>query len=159
MTDLENYQLSYSSKSGANVWVHAQHGEAELPANLLIGHLLADWGKTVWLLPTSNEPGTKNPDAQVDDELWEFKTNHAATGTSIDSAIREAHKQAPNILLYLTVAMPIPNLENALYGRVRKCANLVKLSVLTASNLYTFSKAEILSQTFRGIIKGEGSPA
>jgi hypothetical protein len=116
-------------------------------------------GETVYLLPASSEPGSHNPDAQVGAEIWEFKTNHAATGTSIDTAIREAYKQAPNVLLHLTVPMAIPALKNAIYGRVRKCNNLIKLSILLEQQLFTFTKEQVLSQRFRGIIKGKGSPA
>ena len=130
----------------------------ERVANLIIVCALTDLlYETVYLLPASSKPDTHNPDAFVGTESWEFKTNYAATGTSIDSAIWEAYKQAPNVLLHLTALMPIPDLENAIFGRVRKCDTLLRISVLLESQLFSFAKTDILNQRFRGVIKGKGS--
>lgn len=153
------YEKVYSNVIGGIIWVHMLHGKEERPANIVISRFLADLGKTIWLLPISSVPDTINPDAQIDNELWEFKTNHAATGNSIDRAIRDAYKQAPNVLIHLTVPMVISTLENAIYGRVRKCDSLSKLSILLEHQLFTFTKEQVISQRFRGIIKGKGSPA
>lgn len=159
MKNLQDYDLCHTSGNGAEVWTHRLHIGVERAANLVIACTLADLlSETVYLLPASSEPGTHNPDAQVGTELWEFKTNYAATGTSIDTAIREAYKQAHNVLLHLTVPMPVLNLENAIFNRVRKCSSLLKLSILIEQQLFSFEKAAVLNQRFRGIIKGKGSP-
>lgn len=140
------------------MWAHHFHGREERIANLEIGRVLADLAEVVWLLPTSGEPGARNPDAQIDGADWEFKTNYAGTGTSIDTEIKRANKQATNVLLHLTVPMRIQDLENAIFGRVRQCAKLNKLRIIYNQQLSEFTRSEITTQAFRGVIKGEGSP-
>ena len=144
--------------SGAKVWAHTQHGAAEKAQNVAVGILLADWGENVWLLPTSTEPGAKNADAEINGRTWEFKTNKAGTGTSIDTEIKRASKQAENVLLHLTVPMPLSTLENAIFGRVRQCHDLTLLRIIHENRLIEFSRADIMSQVFRGEIKRRRGP-
>ena len=154
----EEYELLYTSPQGGQVWAHHLHGKEELPANENIARILAYFGEVVWLLSTSGEPDAKNPDASIDGAVWEFKTNSTGTGTSIDTEIKRAAKQANNVLLHLTVPMRIQDLENAIFGRVRQCAKLLKLRIIYQRQLYEFTRADIMSQAFRGRMKGEGSP-
>lgn len=150
----KDYELIYVGREGAEVWAHPLHLGVERAANLAVAVFLCDAkNETTYLLPASTEPNSKNPDALVNDELWEFKTNYEATGTSIDSSIRKAHQQAPNVVLHLTTAMNTKDLENAIYGRVRKCQNLKKLRVMAGSKLYEFSREEIMEQYFRGVME------
>lgn len=156
----EDYELLYTSLSGAHVWAHPLHVGVERPANLEIACFLADAiGETVYLLPISDEPGARNPDAKIGGADWEFKTNHTGTGTAIDTEIKRAKRQANKILLNLTVLVDALEFENAVYNRIRQSPNVECLRLIYQGKLFEFTREQIMSQQFRGCIKGEGSPA
>ena len=146
------YQIQYTSSNGAEVLVHPLHTGPELKDNEWIARFLADNGETIKLLPVSSEPGVKNPDAEIDGLIWEFKTNHTGTSNSIHNGIKRASHQADNVLLHITCIMNIPALEDAIQDRVRQCPNLLKLRIIYADTLYDFTRDAIISRAFRGTI-------
>ncbi len=161
MEDLTNYIQYYLSESGAEVLIHPLHTGPERADNEWIGRFLADGGETVKLLSISSEPNVKNPDAEIAGMIWEFKTNRVGSANSVDNEIRRAHRQADCILLWLAVEIEVKKLENAIYNRVRQCPNLLKCRFIFRNRLYEFSRAQIITQAFRGQLgtKGEGGPA
>ncbi len=154
---IPEYKNLYTSISGCSVIVHDTQIGKERVENLIIARFLADCGYDVKLLPVINERDVVNPDALFDSKIWDFKTNYAGTGQSIDTSIRRGHKQARNLLIFLTAPIYLADLENAIYGRVRKCPRLEILAVVFENTIYRFTRKEILSQKFRGAIKGKGS--
>jgi hypothetical protein len=161
MEDLTNYVQCYLSKSGAEILIHSLHIGPERTDNEWIARFLADNGETVKLLPIGSEPNVKNPDAEIEGDIWEFKTNRVGSANSVDNEIRRAHRQADCILLWLAAEIEVEKLENAIYNRVRQCPNLLKCRFIFRSRLYEFSRAQITTQAFRGQLgtKGEGGPA
>jgi hypothetical protein len=149
------------SESGAEVLVHPLHTGPERADNEWIARFLADNGETVKLLPVGSEPNVKNPDAEIDEVIWEFKTNRVGSASSVDNEIRRAHRQADCILIWLAVEIEVDKLENAIYNRVRQCPNLLKCRFIFQNRLYEFSLTQIVTQAFRGELgtKGEGGPA
>jgi hypothetical protein len=149
------------SESGAEVLVHPLHAGPERADNEWIVRFLADNGEPVKLLPVGSEPNVKNPDAEIDEVIWEFKTNRVGSASSVDNEIRRAHRQADCILIWLAVEIEVDKLENAIYNRVRQCPNLLKCRFIFQNRLYEFSLTQIVTQAFRGELgtKGEGGPA
>lgn len=96
-----NYQLAYTSENGATVEVHPSHQDEELEENLFFAKILADKGKSVKLLPYSHEQNVKNPDAEVDGRLLDFKyPAHAKVfHTAIQSHIGRANDQEVTIVM------------------------------------------------------------
>jgi len=161
MENSGNYVRRYLSRNGAEVLVHSLHTGPERADNEWIARFLADGGKTVKLLPIGSEPNVKNPDAEIDGIVWEFQTNRVGSANSVDNEIRRAHRQADCILLWLAVEIEVEKLENAIYNRVRQCPNLLQCRFIFQNRLYEFSRAQIVTQAFRGKLgaKGEGGPA
>lgn len=148
------YATLFASKSGGIVQQHSSHIGLELQANLVIATFLATLGHQICLLPIVDEPNTKNPDATIDGEICEFKTNQTGTYLSVDNEIRRASKQADCILLRLSVAIDRASLENAIYNRVRQCSNVKRLYLIYHDKLHCFSREQIITQAFRGLLKG-----
>jgi hypothetical protein len=84
---------------------------------------------------------------------WEFKAPESPTRNAIDKALRNASKQADRVLLHVNDQIKLPDLEQALYDRVRRAANLLAIAVLYQNQLYHFDRQEITNNTFRGKIK------
>ena len=93
--------IDQTEPTGGSVEVHDLHGKFELELNLKSVIVLAKHGYTVRLLPISDVPDQKNPDAfLVDEEIFvEFKHTHSAR--AIDRAIRMGRKQADHVLLHV----------------------------------------------------------
>lgn len=94
--DPNDYKQVYKSKSGATVQVHKTHNKDELKANTATAKTIANSNRNVKLLRFTNEPGIKNPDAEVEDLVSDFKGVEACRKTSIQNAIRACAKQKAN---------------------------------------------------------------
>lgn len=115
-TDDTQYDKIYISSTQHEVWVHKLHTGPERTDNEWIARFLADNAETVKLLPIGSEPNVKNPDAEIEGVIWEFKTNRVGSANSVDNEIRRAHRQADCILLWLAVEIEVEKLENAIYN-------------------------------------------
>jgi hypothetical protein len=89
-----DYLLVYQSSNRGKVLVHKAHGKDELKANLVIASRLADLGLEVRLLPVNPRISTPQPDAQIGETLWEFKTLKSKTTNALDKAVQKAARQA-----------------------------------------------------------------
>lgn len=147
---LAGYARSYISPTGGCVDIHETHGKQELRQNLPIAVFLADRGEHVCLLPVLRIPGTKCADATRNHQKWEFKVPEKPTSNAIDQALRGANKQASKVLLKVSAEFSLQLVEQAIYSRVRRAANINEVAVLLAEELHHFARLEILNNTFRG---------
>ena len=72
------------------------------------------------------------------------------TAIAIDKALRGANRQAARVLIQVAEELDLQLLEQAVYGRVRRAANIVEVAILLSGALHHFTRQEILSNTFRG---------
>lgn len=132
--------------------VHATHGKQEVRQNLPIAVFLADRGERVRLLPVSRVPGTQSADASRNGVKREFKSLESQTANAIDTALRNASKQADRILRALPPGSDVLLLEQAIFDRVRRATTVVEIAVLLREELYHFTRLEISSNSFRGVM-------
>ena len=122
-----------------SVEVHDLHGKFELELNLKSAIVLAKHGYTVRLLPISDVPDQKNPDAfLVDEEIFvEFKHTHSAR------AIRMGRKQADHVLLHVMETIERGEMLKVIKSRVRRCESIKTIFLILEDVLYRFSREEI----------------
>lgn len=83
---------------------------------------LAEEGMQVFMLPIDNTPGVKNPDAEVDGVVWEFKAPRGSSPSTIQSQFKRAGKQAERLVLDLRRcgledSKALADIERRFYGR------------------------------------------
>jgi Contact-dependent growth inhibition CdiA C-terminal domain len=93
------YQLIYTSPNGGSIEIHQTHQQDERAENLFFAKILADNNKYVRLLPHSNERNIKNPDAEVDGHLADFKRASVPTHRAIQWLIEKANTQGVEIAI------------------------------------------------------------
>lgn len=93
------YQLIYTSPNGGAIEIHDSHQEIEREENLFFARLLADNGKHVRLLAHTNQWGIKNPDAEVNGRLGDFKRASVPTHRAIQWLIEKANSQRVEIAI------------------------------------------------------------
>ncbi len=153
LPDLEpGYVRRYVSETGGCVDVHETHGKQELRQNLPVAVFLADLGEHVCLLPVARVPGTKSADASRNGIVWEFKTLEGITTNAVDTALRHASKQAAHVLLAVPASTSLEVLEQAMFNRLRRTARVVALAILRDKSLFSFTRDEVVQNTFRGKI-------
>lgn len=62
---------------------------------------LAETGAEVLFRVDSHDAGAKNPDAEMDERIWEFKAPKGATGNTVSDQFKRAGKQAQRLVLDL----------------------------------------------------------
>ena len=62
---------------------------------------LAETGTNVFFRIDSNDTGAKNPDTEMDEQIWEFKAPRGATTNTISDQFKRAGKQAQRLVLDL----------------------------------------------------------
>ncbi len=98
------YQLVFTSSNGGQIEIHPDHLTIELAENQFFALVLALNGKHVKLLPYTYEPKVKNPDAEVDGMIVDFKfpSKSKTPHTAIQAKIKEANLQgASTTVIYL----------------------------------------------------------
>ena len=102
---MENtYELVFTAPNGGQIEIHPDHFSLELAENQFFALVLALKGKHVRLLPYSYEPKIKNPDAEVDGRIVDFKypSKSKAPHNAIQSLIKLANGQGASVaVLYL----------------------------------------------------------
>lgn len=71
------------------------------PHELATADRLAEAGMTVTMRPIDNTPGVKNPDAEIDGEVWEFKAPKGSGKNTISEQFKRAGHQAERLVLDL----------------------------------------------------------
>ncbi len=98
---MEEFELKYTSICGGLVFVHVFQKIEEAGFNLLYATKLADLGKTVKILEYKH--GQKNPDANVDGKILEFKHPRYSKEphTAIQNNVRKANEQGAEIVMII----------------------------------------------------------
>ena len=143
------YFRVYEHPGGGFVDVHELHGKLESQKNLPVALLLAKRGEQVCLLPVSDLPGVRSPDATRDGVVWEFKMPEGRTANAIDKALRDGSKQAARVLLQLPTNFDRTALKDGLYNRTQRTPTLLQVAVLLGEALYSFSRLELTTGLFR----------
>ena len=149
---LPGYFRLFQGATGSFVDMHETHGKLESRQNIPIALFLAARGERVRRLPVDSTSGMKNPDATRDDRIWEFKKPSAISKNAIDKAIRDASRQADHVLLWLPAEFPLTWLEDSIYDRTQRTPNIVEVAVVVGQALYSFSRQEIVGNSFRGVM-------
>ncbi len=150
----ENYEkIFFNFKTSGYVVMHKLHGKTERTENIEIAKILCSFGKKVVLLPISDKQFTKNPDAIVNNDIFEFKVNKTHTFTALDKEIRTAKDQADNILIVVSDKINISILESAIKTRMDRSKNIKKIVVLISNKIFEFNRKEVISNSFKGKIK------
>jgi Contact-dependent growth inhibition CdiA C-terminal domain len=97
----ENYKIVYQPKNKGEVWVHPHHSSEELVENMGFAIILANKSKIVKLLPYIEGQFIRNPDAEINGKLADFKrpnkTQHLHN--AIQTHIRNANRQGAVIVV------------------------------------------------------------
>ena len=135
--------IEQTEPTGGSVEVHDLHGKFELELNLKSAIVLAKHGYTVRLLPISDVPDQKNPDAfLIDEEIFvEFKHTHSAR--AIDRAIRMGRKQADHVLIHVMETIERGEMLKVIKSRVRRCESIKTIFLILEDVLYRFSREEV----------------
>jgi Contact-dependent growth inhibition CdiA C-terminal domain len=91
------YELLYTSPNEGLIEIHKTHELQERNENIFFAKILANKGKHIRLLPYSNEPNKKNPDAEIDGRLADFKRASVPTHRAIQWLIEKANNQCVEI--------------------------------------------------------------
>lgn len=148
------YTKEYEGKNGGLLEV-SNHAD-KTPNNIVIGKLLADKGYMVKLLPEiapNNKtlrkellPGVienKNPDAMINDEIFEFKSLTSNTYNALHKAIRKAGHQADNIVINYT-NIDEHSLMRVLKGRLLINQSIKKIMLINGDTLRILTREDIL---------------
>lgn len=130
--------------------IHDGHGKHEREENIRIGTYLAEkHGYEIDLL--DNPQGKKSADSynRTLDMEQEYKLTSTPTVNAIDRLIRDGHKQADNLVLWLDVDMPWENVTAALRSRVRRCENLRSVTIVRNGKDIMLNREEILTDGFK----------
>ena len=106
----KSYQLVFTSSNGGQIEIHPDRLTIELAENQSFALVLALAGKSVKLLPYYYEPKVKNPDAEVDGKIVDFKfpSKSKSPHTAIQTHIKEANMQGASLVV---IYLGNPNIE------------------------------------------------
>ncbi len=148
------YTKEYEGKNGGLLEV-SNHAD-KTPNNIVIGKILADKGYKVKLLPEIHPnnktlrkellPGVfenKNPDAMINDEIFEFKSLTSNSYNALSKAIKKAGHQANNIVVnYNNIDESI--IIRALRGRLLINKSIKKIILINGDTLRIMTREDIL---------------
>jgi hypothetical protein len=138
-----------SEPSGGYVEMHITHASHEAVKNVGTAICLAKLGFKVRLLPITNVPGMKNPDAYLIDEaiVIEFKHNTTPTASAIENELRDAKKQANYVLLHIKSNLTKGGLIRGLRNCIHRAVNVLQVWIIYKEVLYSFTPEEIRNET------------
>lgn len=147
-----NWDDSYEivpTKAG-KLRVHIGHGKNEREENIKIGKYLSEkYGYEIDLI--DNPANKKSPDSynKTLKVYQEYKMNKTPTKNSIDNLLRDAKKQAEDIVLWIDSDIPFYDLEAAIHSRVNRSENIQYLTIIKDGKCKRFSREEIISKAFK----------
>ena len=154
VADFNSVWKEYSREVVGKGWVDIHKDvpkSKEFKQNYAMAKLEAARGDRIKILPEhkgKNISGWSNPDYLRNASLWEYKTA-VGTNTSINRAIREGQKQAPNLILSIPETANRQIVIDTIISRFRSTTNPAQLRNLV---LYHGQKRSQWSAEF--IIKG-----
>jgi hypothetical protein len=125
---LEGFRLLEEYPSSSKLYMHEGIGKKN-PQELKIAQHIASQGKTVKLLPRSNE--IKSPDIWIDRKIWEIKSINGSQ-FSIENALRS--KQLKNYILSLSRELELKTVEEMIRSALEKRIYVENVCVFTPGN-------------------------
>ncbi len=138
-----------TESSGGYVEMHVTHSSQEAIKNIETAICLAKLGFKVRLLPITNRPGVKNPDAYLIDEdiVIEFKHNTTPTASAIENELRDAKKQANYVLLHVKSDLTKGGLIRGLRNCIHRAVNVLEVWIIYKGELHCFTPEEVRNET------------
>lgn len=144
-----DFRKNQTEPTGGYVEMHVTHSSQEAVRNVETAVCLAKLGFKVRLLPITNVPGVKNPDAYLIDEdiVIEFKHNYSPTASAIENEVRAAKKQANYVLLHIKSDLSKGVLIRGLRSCIHRAMNILEVWIIYREELYCFTPEEIRNET------------
>ena len=130
--------------------IHSGHGKGEREENIRIGSYLANkYGYEIDLL--DNPDGVKSADSYNHTLRVEQEYKQAGTPTknAIDRLIRDAAKQADDIVLWIETDMDWEDIGAALRSRVRRSESIRSVTLIREGKDIRLSRVDILQEGFK----------
>lgn len=130
--------------------IHDGHGKHEREENIRIGTYLAEkHGYEIDLL--DNPQNRKSADSynRTLEVEQEYKVNATPTKSSIDNLLRDAKKQADDIVLWIDSDISLEDLAAALRSRVKRSQNISHITIVKDGKDMRISREEILGDGFK----------
>lgn len=145
----ENSYQIIPTKSG-RLRIHKGHGKNERKENIRIGTYFAEkYGYEIDLL--DNPQDIKSADSYN----WtlkvqqEYKINATPTKSSIDNLLRDAKKQANDIVLWIDSDISWKDLTAAVRPRVKRSENITHITIVRDGKDIRLSREDILTDNFK----------
>lgn len=139
---------TYPTQKGL-IRIHPGHGKNEKKENLEVASYLANkYGYEIELL--DNPPNVKSADTfnYTLDVKQEYKISRTPTKSSVDNLIRDARKQADDIVLKLEADISLVSLSKAIHSRVRRSENIKSVTVIINGKSKLYHRGEIMKKDF-----------
>lgn len=129
--------------------VSSKHGKTEKKENVRVGTYLAEkHGYEIDLI--ANPPDRKSADSfnNTLGVFQEYKVNVTPTKNSIDNLIRDAKKQADDIVLWIDSDISLGDLRDAITSRVKRAGNIKSLTIVNNGKDVTYLREEMIKDTW-----------
>jgi hypothetical protein len=130
--------------------IHEGHGKREKAENIRIGTYLAE--KHNYFIDLLDNPDNdKSADSynHTLGILQEYKVNSTPTKSSIDNLLRDAKKQANNIVLWIDSDISWEDLTTALRSRVRRSENIETVTLVRGGKDIMITREVLLKDGFK----------
>ena len=130
--------------------IHSGQGKKERDENIRIGkYLVEKYGYEIDLL--DNPSGRKSADSynKTLGLTQEYKVNSTPTKGSIDNLLRDAKKQADDIVLWIDSDISWGDLTASLRSRVRRSENIKTVTIIKNNHDISLSREDILNDSFK----------
>ena len=129
--------------------VSSKHGKTEKKENVRVGMYLAEkHGYEIDLI--GNPPDRKSADSfnNTLGVFQEYKVNVTPTKNSIDNLIRDAKKQADDIVLWIDSDISLGDLRDAITSRVKRAGNIKSLTIVNNGKDVTYLREDMIKDTW-----------
>lgn len=130
--------------------IHDGHGKHERDENIRIGTYLAE--KHDYEIDLLDNPQNRKSADSYNRTLeveQEYKMNVTPTKSSIDNLLRDAKKQADDIVLWIDSDISLENLAAAIRSRVKRSQNISHITIVKDGKDMRISREEILGDGFK----------
>ncbi len=130
--------------------IHDGHGKHERDENIRIGTYLAE--KHDYEIDLLDNPQNRKSADSYNRTLeveQEYKMNVTPTKSSIDNLLRDAKKQADDIVLWIDSDISLENLAAAIRSRVKRSQNISHITIVRDGKDIRLSREEILGNGFK----------
>lgn len=130
--------------------IHDGHGKHERDENIRIGTYLAE--KLDYEIDLLDNPQNRKSADSYNRTLeveQEYKMNVTPTKSSIDNLLRDAKKQADDIVLWIDSDISLENLAAAIRSRVKRSQNISHITIVRDGKDIRLSREEILGNGFK----------